>query len=138
MFARLQQEGLVELELKVVSLDSTSMKVHPDGTGAEKKNGPQAIGKSRGGWNTKIHLVAADDRRALGFSLSAGQYGDGPEGRELIGTLGCPGCGCALAMDMAYEGDETRGPACLLGFKPVAPPLAPQALAAQQNPLQAT
>lgn len=25
-------------------------------------------------------------------------------------------------MDMAYEGDETRGPACLLGIKPVVPP----------------
>ena len=25
-----------------------------------KKNGPQAIGKSRGGWSTKIHMVAAD------------------------------------------------------------------------------
>lgn len=37
VFARLQQEGLVALELKVVSLDSTSVKVHPDGTGAEKK-----------------------------------------------------------------------------------------------------
>jgi transposase len=37
VFARLQQEGLLEVELKVVSLDSTSVKVHPDGTGAEKK-----------------------------------------------------------------------------------------------------
>jgi transposase len=37
VFARLQQEGLVLVELKVVSLDSTSAKVHPDGTGAEKK-----------------------------------------------------------------------------------------------------
>ncbi|OAM91708.1 transposase [Termitidicoccus mucosus] len=25
-------------------------------------------------------------------------------------------------MDMAYEGNETRGLACLLGFKPVVPP----------------
>ena len=37
VFERLQLEGLVQLELKVVSLDSTSIKVHPDGTGAEKK-----------------------------------------------------------------------------------------------------
>ncbi|MEQ1771808.1 MAG: IS5 family transposase [Devosia sp.] len=122
VFARLQQEGLVLVELKIVSLDSTSAKVHPDGTGAGEKNGPQAIGKSRGGWNTKIHLVAADDVRAIGFRLSPGQNGDGPEGRELIGELGCPSDGCALAMDMAYEGDETRGLATLLGFKPVVPP----------------
>ncbi|OAM87492.1 transposase [Termitidicoccus mucosus] len=39
VFERLQKEGLVHLELKVVSLDSTSVKVHPDGTGAEKKTG---------------------------------------------------------------------------------------------------
>ena len=37
VFARLQQEGMIQLELKIVSLDSTSVKVHPDGTGAEKK-----------------------------------------------------------------------------------------------------
>jgi transposase len=60
--------------------------------------------------------------RAVGFRLSAGQHGDGPEGRELIGELGCPAEGCALVMDRAYEGDETRGLACLLGFQPVVPP----------------
>ena len=41
--------------------------------GRANKNGPQAIGKSRGGWNTKIHLVAANDRIALTFALSPGQ-----------------------------------------------------------------
>lgn len=39
LFARLQQEGVMTVELRVVSLDSTSVKVHPDGTGAEKKTG---------------------------------------------------------------------------------------------------
>lgn len=39
VFARLQQEGVLKLGLRVVSLDSTSVKVHPDGTGAEKKTG---------------------------------------------------------------------------------------------------
>ena len=37
VFERLQKEGLLHLELRVVSLDGTSAKVHPDGTGAEKK-----------------------------------------------------------------------------------------------------
>ena len=39
LFAQLQQAGVLAVELKVVSLDSTSVKVHPDGTGAEKKTG---------------------------------------------------------------------------------------------------
>src|SRR5271157_3781578 len=38
-----------------------------------KKNGPQAIGKSRGGWTTKIHMVAANARTAITFALSPGQ-----------------------------------------------------------------
>jgi len=37
VFARLQQEGLLQVELRVVALDSTIIKVHPDGTGAHKK-----------------------------------------------------------------------------------------------------
>ncbi len=53
VFQRLQQEQLIDLE--VLGLDSTSVKVHPDGCGALRKRGPQAIGRSRGGLNTKIH-----------------------------------------------------------------------------------
>src|SRR6266705_3790186 len=49
--------------------------------GGSKKNGPQAIGKSRGGWTTKIHMVAADARTAITFALSPGQAHDAPEGR---------------------------------------------------------
>ena len=37
VFAHLQAAGLLQVELKVVALDSTIVKVHPDGTGAEKK-----------------------------------------------------------------------------------------------------
>src|SRR5271169_6072930 len=48
--------------------------------GGSKKNGPQAIGKSRSGWTTKIHMVAADARTAITFALSPGQAHDAPEG----------------------------------------------------------
>ena len=41
------------------SFDGTSAEAHPDGTGARKKNGPQSIGKSRGGWYAKIHMFSA-------------------------------------------------------------------------------
>ena len=56
--------------------------------GGAKKNGPQAIGRSRGGWTTKIHMVAADARTAVTFSLSPGQAHDAPEGRQLLNRLG--------------------------------------------------
>ena len=55
----------------------------PGWDGGARTNGPQAIGKSRGGWSTKIHRIASDDRSAIGFSLSGGEAGDGPQGRAL-------------------------------------------------------
>jgi hypothetical protein len=48
--------------------------------GRSKKNGPLAIGKSRGGWNTKVHLVAANARTAITFALSPGHAHDAPGG----------------------------------------------------------
>jgi transposase len=47
IFEQLQHAQIVRIKIEAVSLDSTVVKVHPDGTGA-LKNGPQAIGKSRG------------------------------------------------------------------------------------------
>ena len=39
VFAALQTEGIIQINAEVVCLDSTSVKVHPDGTGALKKRG---------------------------------------------------------------------------------------------------
>jgi hypothetical protein len=61
--------------ITVVSLDSTSVKVHPDAAGS-LKNGEQAVGKSRGGLNTKIHIMVVDNRCAIGFILSGGAASD--------------------------------------------------------------
>ena len=91
--------------------------------GCVKKNGPQSIGKSRGGWTTKIHMVAADARTAITFSLSPGQAHDAPEGRKLLHHLGPQHGSPSLLMDRAYEGNETRQLALALGFTPVVPPL---------------
>jgi transposase len=39
VFERLQREQVVRIKIEAVSLDSTIVKVHPDGTGAGKKTG---------------------------------------------------------------------------------------------------
>ena len=83
LFAALREQEAVGEDAEYFGLDSSSVKVHPDGTGARKTNGPQSIGKSRGGWNTKIHMVSASDRQAVIFRLSASQANDAPEGRAL-------------------------------------------------------
>ena len=122
VFAALQDEQIIRIKIEALSLDSTIVKVHPDGTGALKKNGPQAIGKSRGGWTTKIHMVAADARTAITFSLSPGHNHDAPEGRELLRMLKPVHSTVSMIMDRAYEGAETRQLVLELGFTPVAPP----------------
>ena len=123
VFEHLQREQIVRVKLEAVSMDSTIVKVHPDGTGALKRNGPQSIGKSRGGWTTKIHMVAANARTAMTFSLSPGQAHDAPEGRKLLRRLGSQRDDLSIVMDRAYEGNETRQLALELGFAPVVPPV---------------
>ena len=67
-------------------------------------------------------MVAASDRDGVIFSLSAGNCGDGPEGRALLRQLGATDHPVYLLMDRAYEGDETRALAVELGYIPVVPP----------------
>ena len=87
-----------------------------------EKNGKQAIGKSRGGWNTKIHAVTAGDTRVVGFLLSCGNVPDSQAGRLLLETLGKQENTISLLMDRAYQDDKTRFTAWSLKFKAVVPP----------------
>lgn len=56
VFEALQQERLINIKIEVASLDSTIVKVHPDGTGALKKEGhnpsgnPEADGQPKFIW----------------------------------------------------------------------------------------
>jgi hypothetical protein len=100
IFERLQRSQLMLVRIEVISLDSTIVKVHPDRTGTPQKNGQQAIGRSCGGWSTKVHMVAADACNVLTWSLTADQAGDAPEGRQLIQALGPHHGGVALLVDI--------------------------------------
>src|ERR1700684_1495377 len=119
---QLQLEQIVRINIEAFSLDSTSVKVHPDGTGALKKTDHKPSGKSRGGWNTKIHLVAANARTAIIFCLSPGEAHDAPMGRQLLLELGPLPVAVPLVMDRAYESDETRQLVLELNMIPVVPP----------------
>jgi transposase len=43
VFEKLQLEQIVRIRIEAFSLDSTSVKVHPDGTGALKKTDPRQL-----------------------------------------------------------------------------------------------
>jgi transposase len=44
VFERLQREQIVRIKIEAVQMDSTIVKVHPDGTGALKKTDPNRSG----------------------------------------------------------------------------------------------
>lgn len=77
-----------------VSVDSTTARAHVHAAGARRDSGVRlcgepgdhALGRSRGGWSTKIHLVCERDRQVLAFMLTAGQAGDSP---QMIPVLEC-------------------------------------------------
>ena len=131
VFEQLQRQRIVRLKLEAVSLDSTIVKVHPDGTGALKKTSDP---------------VDRPIPRRLDHQASYGCRGC-PDGRDLLALPrtgarragGAPATettwwqaaapsrspartGPALVMDRAYEGDATRQLALDLGFTPVVPP----------------
>lgn len=89
IFEELQRQQVVRIRIETVSQDCTSIKVHPDEAEASEKAGhrPQATWKSRAEGNTKVHLIAADARKALTFGLPPGQAHDAAEGRRLLQTL---------------------------------------------------
>jgi transposase len=93
-------------------LDSTVVRAHQHAAGAQKKNGgaaQPALGRSRGGLSTKIHLVAVDERTALALSLSAGQANDAPAGEQLVAEVISPDAQIqAVCADRAYDTDALR------------------------------
>ena len=116
VFERLQHDQIVGISIESVVLDSTTVKVHPDGTGALKKTARSRSAIHGADWTTKIHMVAANARSAITLKLSPGQADDAPEGRKLLEAWEVRNRRMHLIMDRAYEGDETRRLARELGY----------------------
>ena len=67
-------------------------------------------------------MLAASAKKAIEFTLSAGQLHDAPQGRLLLETAGKQRTVIPLLMDRAYEDDLTRFTAQMLKFDPIVPP----------------
>ena len=49
VFEKMQEMNIIDIRTDVLCIDSTSIKVHPDASGARKSCGTQSIGRSKGG-----------------------------------------------------------------------------------------
>jgi transposase len=95
--ARLWAAGALEHLL----IDSTSLRAHHCAAGAQKKHGPHALGRSKGGFSTKLHLAAEALGNGVRFALTAGQRHDITQAPALIEGL----AGQFVMADKAYDAD---------------------------------
>ena len=66
---------LDDLDNRYVMIDSTIVRVHQQAACGKGGQG-EALGRSRGGLSTKIHLVADAQGRPVRFSCTGGQRAD--------------------------------------------------------------
>ena len=86
-------------DVSAVRLDSTIERAHVSAAGAPKtKEADLALGRSRGGFDTQIHILA--DRRGRPLRVPGGQRHDGTQARALGETWTD-----ALIADRAYDRD---------------------------------
>lgn len=102
-------------------IDSTVVRAHQHAAGGTDGPSSRAKGRSRGGWGTKIHLVAVDERTPIAVTLTGGQANDCPLlDRLMLALPEDTGADTAVA-DRAYDSDANRARLAAAGFKVVIP-----------------
>lgn len=48
------------------------------------------LGRSRGGWTTKLHLACEQGRKPLALLITPGQWGDSPQFAAVLNAIGVP------------------------------------------------
>jgi len=108
-------------DMEYLILDSTVVRAHPCAAGALHKSGgqaEQALGRSRGGFSTKIHVNVDALGNPLRFTLTGGQRHDITQAEALI--LGYQGD--FVLADKSYDADDFRQAILRSGAEPVIPP----------------
>ena len=92
------------VDTKCHSIDSTHISCHKHSAGA-LKGLEIAIGKSRGGKTTKIHLRVDSKGLPVQLTITGGHVHDSKEALKLLGNGPTP---ASLAADKAYDSREIR------------------------------
>lgn len=113
-FARWSDKGIWERlfstvadapDMEAVMLDSTVIRAHPCAAGAPKTQGgqaAQALGRSRGGFTTKIHVSVDALGNPLRVRLTPGQRHDVTQAADLLEGLDYQ----AVIADRSYDSDD--------------------------------
>lgn len=105
-------------------MDSTHVKVHRSGCNPAGGQAAQAIGISRGGFNTKLHAIVADNGEPLAMCFTGGHSHDNPQAQGLIEAMNTDAGVGTLIADRAYDANATRAAIEAAGCKACIPPKA--------------
>jgi transposase len=108
-------------DAKQLFVDSTIVRAHQHAAGGPGSAAEKAVGKSRGGFGTKIHLIATDERTALAAVLTGGQAGDAPAFDVAMREVPDETAASEVVADRAYDSDEIREDLAAAGFEVVIP-----------------
>ncbi|MBX5167491.1 IS5 family transposase [Rhizobium sp. NZLR4b] len=100
MFAAMSDDP----DFEYLIVDSIIIRAHQHAAGGKKGAEDQALGRSRGGLSTKIHMAVRGLGCPVRFTLIAGQKGDAPQAEALIEGLSAD----IVMADTAYDSDRLR------------------------------
>ena len=110
VFSKIFDGSKEDVNLQSVMIDGTFAKVHQHGTGAKRGCSPeesarrQAIGRTKGGLNTKLMAMVDNNGRLIRFTVRPGNVGEAPELPPLLEGLDAG----ELIADKAYDSDSIR------------------------------
>jgi transposase len=87
VWLRVFTELAKDADFEEVYLDATVVRAHQHASGAEKKNGPQALGRSRGGLSTKIHAAVEGLGNPAALTLTGGHEHDSKQAQPLLDAV---------------------------------------------------
>lgn len=108
-------------DMENLIIDSTIIRAHPCSAGAPKQKGgqpAQALGRSRGGFSTKIHIGVDALGNPLRFILTGGQSHDITQGLALIANYDFE----RVIADKSYDSDDFLQAIVETEAEPVIPP----------------
>ena len=113
---RLRRAICLKTTFRYLLIDSTIVKAHPHAAGALKRDGRQALGRSRGGFTTKLHAVVTERGELVRYVVTGGEVADITPARGLVRHRSF-----AVVADRAYDSDAFLAHVQELGARAVIP-----------------
>lgn len=106
-----------EIDEEWVFADGSYVRAHQHASGA-RIGEERAIGRSAGGFTTKMHVAADAHGNPIDFEITGGQIHDAKEAEKIIKKIGTAK---NFIADKGYDSDKIRDQARAAGMNPVIP-----------------